>query len=114
MDLQTFLVYLVITVLMAPLLVVYGLPFIAVAKLFDHFAQLWFKDSTRFVLSCGIASLGIAPAYNEYRAPLPMYVHLLQGDSVGTGFALASFFLTWIVVILQVRQLMHLRRPKAA
>lgn len=108
-SLQTFFIYALVTILMAPLLVVYGLPFVALAKVFDHFAQLWFKDSTRFVLSCGIASLGIAPAYDEYRAPLPVYVHWLQGDSVGLGFALASFVVTWLVVVLQVRQLMHLR-----
>ena len=61
-SLQTFFVYAVITILMAPLLVVYGLPFIVAAKVFDHFAQLWLKDSTRFLASCGIAALGIAPA----------------------------------------------------
>ncbi|TXH87009.1 MAG: hypothetical protein E6Q78_15800 [Rhodoferax sp.] len=115
-TLQLFFVYAVITILMAPLLVVYGLPFIAIARVFDHFAQLWFKDSTRFVLSCGIASLGIAPMYDEYRSPLPMYVHWLQGDSVGLGlgFVLASFVVTWIVVVLQVRQIQHLRGRHAA
>ncbi len=32
MNMQTFLLYLLITVLMAPLLIVYGLPFIIVAR----------------------------------------------------------------------------------
>ncbi len=114
MDLQNFLVYAVITILMVPLLVVYGLPFIALAKLFHHFGQLWFKDSTRFMLSCGIASLGIAPMYDEYRAPLPIYVHWMQGDSAGVGFVLASFVLTWVVVMVQLRQIQHLRGRHAA
>lgn len=106
-SLQTFFIYAVITILMAPLLVVYGLPFIAVAKVFDHFAQLWMKDSTRFIASCGIASLGIAPAYDIYRAPLPIYTHLLGGDSVGAGFMLASFLVTWLIVVVQVKQITH-------
>jgi hypothetical protein len=104
-SLQTFFVYAVITILMAPLLVVYGLPFIVAAKVFDHFAQLWLKDSTRFLASCGIAALGIAPAYDIYRAPLPIYTHLIAGDSVGVGYMLASFLVTWLVVALQVRQI---------
>lgn len=114
MDLQNFLVYAVITVLMAPLLLVYGIPFILLARVFNHFAQLWLPDRSRFVLSCGIASLGIAPAYDVYRAPLPIYTHLLQGDNVGVGFMLASFLVTWVLVVLQTRQLMHLRGHKAA
>jgi hypothetical protein len=111
-SLQTFFVYAVITILMAPLLVVYGIPFIALAKVFDHFAQLWLKDSTRFVASCGIASLGMAPAYDVYRAPLPIYTHVLGGDSVGVGFMLASFLVTWLIVVVQVKQITHLLHRK--
>jgi hypothetical protein len=107
-SLQTFFIYAVITLLMAPLLVVYGIPFIVAAKVFDHFAQLWMKDSTRFIASCGIASLGIAPAYDMYRAPLPIYTHLLGGDSVSLGFMLASFLVTWLIVVVQVKQITHL------
>jgi hypothetical protein len=107
-SLQIFFIYAVITILMAPLLVVYAIPFIVVAKVFDHFAQLWFKDSTRFVLSCGIASLGIAPAYDIYRAPLPMYTWLMDGKSLGVGFMLASFVVTWVVVVVQTKHLAHL------
>ena len=107
-SLQTFFIYAVITILMAPLLVVYGIPFIVAAKVFDHFAQLWLKDSTRFAVTCGIASLGIAPAYDLYRAPLPIYTHLLGGDSVGAGFMLASFLITWLSVVVQVKQIAHL------
>lgn len=107
-SLQTFFIYAVITILMAPLLVVYGIPFIVAAKVFDHFAQLWMKDSTRFIASCGIASLGIAPAYDIYRAPLPIYTHLISGESVGAGFMLASFLITWLIVVVQVKQIAHL------
>jgi len=107
-NLQTFFIYAVITILMAPLLLVYGIPFIVAAKVFDHFAQLWMKDSTRFIASCGIASLGIAPAYDMYRAPLPIYTHLLGGDSVGAGFMLVSFLVTWLIVVVQAKQIAHL------
>lgn len=107
-SLQTFSIYAVITILMAPLLVVYGIPFIVAAKVFDHFAQLWLKDSTRFIASCGIASLGIAPAYDIYRAPLPIYTHLISGESVGVGFMLISFLITWLIVVVQVKQIAHL------
>lgn len=110
--LHTFFIYAVITILMTPLLVVYGIPFILAAKLFDHFAQLWFKDSTRFVLSCGIAALGIAPAYDSYRAPLPMYTWLLDGKGLGAAYMLASFVVTWLLVVLQTKQLLHVFGPK--
>ena len=107
MDFQNVLVYAVITVLMAPLLLVYGLPFIAAAKVFDRITRDGLGDSSRQVLSCAIAALGIAPAYDMYRAPLPIYVHWLQGESVGWGFALGSFLVTWAIVTLQVRQIAH-------
>ena len=107
-SLQTFFIYAVITILMAPLLVVYGLPFILAAKAFDHFAQLWISDSRRFVLSCGIAALGIAPAYDIYRAPLPIYTWLMEGQAVSIGFMVASFLVTWLVITLQARQIAHL------
>ncbi len=107
-SLQTFFIYAVITILMAPLLVVYGLPFIAVAKVFHHATRHSLPQARRFVLACGIASLGIAPAYDIYRAPLPMYTHLLGGESLGLGFMLVSFLVTWLVVVVQTKHLAHL------
>lgn len=115
-TLQNFFIYSLITILMSPLLVVYGIPFILMAKGFDHFARRRLKDSTRLVLSCGIASLGMAPAYDMYRAPLPIYTWLWDGRSPGFGFMLFSFLMTWLVVIVLVRQLQRfsLRKGKAA
>ncbi len=112
MDLQTFLLYALITVLMTPLLLVYGIPFILAAKLFNHIAKRWAKDSIRLIAACGIAALGIAPAYDIYRAPLPIYVHLLQGDGVGAGLMLVSFAVTWALVVLQVRLLLRKRAKR--
>lgn len=107
-SLQSFFIYAVITIMMAPLLVVYGIPFILAAKIFDHYGQLWLSDSRRFIVSCGIAALGIAPAYDMYRAPLPIYTWLAAGRPVGVGFMLASFVATWIVVVVQTKQLAHI------
>jgi hypothetical protein len=106
-SLQSFFIYAVITILMTPLLVVYGIPFILAARLFNHVARTRLKDSTRFISACGIAALGIAPAYDIYRAPLPIYTWLLDGRSVGAGFMLASFLLTWLVVVVQTKHLLH-------
>ncbi|CAM8785416.1 hypothetical protein NCF_04838 [Burkholderia pseudomallei] len=47
MNMQTFLLYLLITVLMAPLLAVYGLPFIAVARGFSRIARARIGDRLR-------------------------------------------------------------------
>ncbi|MDA5592643.1 hypothetical protein PI859_21445 [Burkholderia pseudomallei] len=76
MNMQTFLLYLLITVLMAPLLAVYGLPFIAVARGFSRIARARIGDRLRRAIACAIAAAGIA---------------------------LASFGVTWIVVMLVAR-----------
>lgn len=114
MDFQSFLLYALITVLMAPLLVVYGLPFIVVAHLFNHFAQLHLSERPRFIIACGIAALGIAPSYDVYRAPLPIYTRLVDGAEVSVPFMLASFFVTWLVVMVQARQVGHLLAKRNA
>ena len=103
MDLQNFLVYAIITLLMAPLLLVYGIPFIAAAGLFNHITRQGLSDSVRLLICCGIASLGMAPAYDMYRAPLPIYTWILDGHAPGLGFMLASFLVTWVVVLAQSR-----------
>jgi hypothetical protein len=102
---ETFLMYLVITVLMTPLLAFYGLPFIVAARLFHRATPLWLTERARLVAACGIASLGIAPAYDAYMAPKSIYLWLLAGDEVGLGAAALSFALTWLIVYLQVRML---------
>lgn len=61
-----------------------------------------------------IAALGIAPAFNAYRFPRPIYLTLWDGDSVGWGAAIVSFLLTWLLVWLQVRMLAHRRRAASA
>lgn len=112
---QQFLIYLVITVLMTPLLLFYGIPFIIVARVLHRYSALWWSARTRFVLCCGVASLGIAPAYDVYRAPRPIYTWLIQGDEVGAGFMVASFLVTWGVVMLQLKTLHgHRHAAKAA
>ncbi|AIP65077.1 hypothetical protein [Burkholderia thailandensis] len=104
MNMQTFLLYLLITVLMAPLLIVYGLPFIIAARGFARIARARIGDRPRHAIACAIAAAGIAPSYDAYRAPLPIYARrLIDGVSVDTGFMLASFGVTWIVVMLVAR-----------
>jgi hypothetical protein len=104
MDLQSLSMYAAITVLMAPLLVVYGLPFIAGARGFSYFAQLWLGERSRFVIASAIAALGIAPSYDVYKSPVPIYARLLDGAEVSGPFMLASFFVTWIVVMALAHQ----------
>jgi hypothetical protein len=104
---QTFFLYAVITILMTPLLLVYGIPFILLARVFNQHAKPLLKDSTRFYAACGIAALGIAPAYDRYRAPLPIYTWLVEGNSPGLGYMVLSFLVTWLVVVVQTRHLMH-------
>ena len=103
MDLQNFLVYAIITLLMAPLLLVYGIPFIVAAGLFNHITRQGLSDSRRLLIFCVIATLGMAPAYDMYRAPLPIYTWILDGHAPGLGFILASFLVTWVVVLAQSR-----------
>ena len=110
MDLQNFLVYAIITLLMAPLLLVYGIPFIVAAGLFNHIARKGLSESRRLLICCGMASLGIAPAYDIYRAPLPIYTWILDGHAPGLGFILASFLVTWVVVLAQTRLWLRLSR----
>jgi hypothetical protein len=98
MDFQNFLVYAVITILMAPLLLVYGLPFIAAATLFHRLTRHRLADGRSFIAACGIAAAGIAPAYDMYRAPLPIYVWLMDGRSPGLLAMVVSFGVTWALI----------------
>jgi acyl-CoA reductase-like NAD-dependent aldehyde dehydrogenase len=104
---QNFLVYVVITVLMVPLLVAYGLPFIVAAKAFHRITRNGLSEKRRFIVACGIAALGIAPAYDMYRAPLPIYAFLMDGRNPGWGFMVVSFLVTWVVVVVQAKHLAH-------
>jgi len=105
MDFQEFLIYLVITALMSPLLIVLGLPFIIAAKIFHRFSARWVSAGPRFVLACGIAALGIAPAYDMHRMPMPIYTWLMDGDLVSIPAVLISFGVTWLLLWLQTHRL---------
>lgn len=101
MDFQEFLIYLVITVLMSPLLIVMGLPFIIGAVVFQRYSARWISDRLRFVLACGIATLGIAPAYDMHRMPMPIYTWLMDGERASMPYMLISFAITWLVLFIQ-------------
>ncbi|MBV8500340.1 MAG: hypothetical protein JO006_01325 [Paucibacter sp.] len=97
---QTFLMVALIVVLMSPLLVFCGLPLIAAAVLFHRLTPLWLGERSRRLIACGIAALGVAPAFDQFWMPKNIYLCWLDGDSVEPWFALASFFVTWLVVTL--------------
>ena len=105
MDFQEFLIYLVITVLMSPLLIVMGLPFIIGAGVFQRYGARFISAGPRFALACGIATLGIAPAYDMHRMPTPIYTWLMAGDPVSMPHMLVSFAITWLVLFLQTHKL---------
>jgi len=111
---QTILMVLVIVVLMAPLLLVYAIPFIVPAIVFHSYTALWLGERTRLVLASGIASLGIAPAFDQFWAPKSMYLRLLEGDPVDPMAALASFAVTWVIVALAAAQFARLRSRRYA
>lgn len=98
---QTFLMVLLIVVLMSPLLLFQGLPFIAAGLLVHRATVLWLGARTRLVLACGIAALGIAPAFDTFWQPRPVYLRCLDGDLVNPWAALLSFAVTWAVVLLK-------------
>ncbi|HUL94460.1 MAG TPA: hypothetical protein VLT89_00530 [Usitatibacter sp.] len=102
---ETFLMYTTITVIMAPLLLVYGIPFIAAAFLFHRATPLWLSARARLVGASAISALGIAPGYDAYMAPTPVYVRLLEGYAVPAGAAVISFAVTWLVVYLKAHAL---------
>jgi hypothetical protein len=102
---QTFLMVVVILVLLTPLLLFYGLPFIIAAKLFHRHTALWLSERTRFIAACGIASLGIAPAFDDFWMPKSIYLYFWNGDPVNPGAAVLSFALTCAVVTLKARTL---------
>lgn len=105
MDFQEFLIYLVITVLMSPLLIVLGLPFIIVAGLIQRYGTRFISGRPRLALACGIAALGIAPAYDMHRMPTPIYTWLMDGEPVSMVYVLVSFTITWLVLWLQAHKL---------
>ena len=101
--------YATITAIMAPLLVAYGIPFIAAALLFHRMTAKALAPRVRLAAACAVAALGIAPAYDAYRAPKPIYTWLVDGRAIAPGFAIASFALTWLAVYAAARTFERLR-----
>lgn len=113
--LQTFLIHAVIVVLMLPVMLVLAWPFLIAAVIANRYGKRWLADDRqRLLAACAIAALGIAPAFNAYRFPRPIYLTLWDGDSVGWGAVIVSFLLTWLLVWLQVRMLAHRRGAASA
>lgn len=113
---QEFLIHLVITVLMAGVLLFWAIPLIALAIVIFHKTAAWFGEPTRLLLACGIAAAGIAPHFDAYRQPHPIWLRRWDGDEVSVAYALVSFVATWAVVYGQMRLLRRRRRqpPVAA
>jgi hypothetical protein len=112
--LQSFLNHAVIVVLMLPVMLVLAWPFLIAAVLLYRFGRRWLADDgQRLLPACGVAALGIAPAFDAYRFPRPIHLTLWDGDSVGWGAAIVSFLLTWFLAWLQLRMLTHRRRAAA-
>jgi len=94
-----------ITVIMAPLLFAYGLPFIGAAALFHRFAATNLARGRRLAVATAIAALGIAPAYDAYHAPSPIYLWVAKGQAIPGVESIASFVATWAVLYLASRAL---------
>lgn len=111
---QEFLIHLVIVVLMAGVLLFWAIPFIAAAIVFFRKSAAWLGEPARLLIACAIAAAGIAPHFDLYRQPHPIWLRWWHGDEVSAGYALASFAITWAVVYGQMRLLRRHRRAPAA
>lgn len=107
---QTAILYVVITLLMSGVIVAFGLPFIALGLAFAHWTRGLIAEGTRIALSAAIAAIGIAPNYDAYRGPLPIWARLMRGESVTLVGALASIAVTWIALFL-IARFVSRRRP---
>lgn len=110
---QEFLIHLVIVVLMAGVLLFWAIPFIALAVLFFRRTARVLGEPTRLLLACAIAAAGIAPHFDAYRQPHPIWLRWWNGDEVSAGYALASFLITFAVVYGQMRLLRRHRHASA-
>jgi hypothetical protein len=110
---QTFIMYVVITILMSAVLIGFGAPFIAMAMLVYRAAATRLSGAIRLGLACGIAALGVAPSYDAYGGPLPIYVRLLRGEPVTFAAAALALIATWIAFVILAR-LIGRRRPAHA
>ena len=110
---QTFIMYVVITILMTGVLIGFGAPFIAMAMLVYRAAATRLSEATRLTLACGIAALGVAPSYDAYGGPLPIHMRLLRGEPVTLGAAALALIMTWIVFMILVRLFSRRRHAHA-
>ena len=105
--------YIVITALMSTVLVAFGLPFLVAAWAFARATRGALAGRTRLALAAAIAAFGIAPNYDAYRGPLPIYVRVLRGEPVTLVAALVSLAVTWLV-LYAIARLVARRRAAAA
>ena len=110
---QTFIMYVVITILMTGVLIGFGAPFIAMAMLVYRATATRLSGAMRLGVACGIAALGIAPSYDAYGGPLPIYVRLFRGEPVNFAAAAIAVVVTWITLMILTR-LFSRRRPAHA
>jgi hypothetical protein len=105
--------YVVITILMTGVLIGFGAPFIAMAMLVYRATATRLSRAMRLGVACGIAALGIAPCYDAYGGPLPIYVRLLRGEPVNFAAAAFALVVTWVIFIILTR-LFGRRQPAYA
>lgn len=110
---QTFIMYVVITILMTGVLIGFGAPFIAMAMLVYRAAATRLSGRTRLAIACGIAALGVAPSYDAYGGPLPIYTRLLRGEPVTPGAAALALIMTWILFMTLARLFIRRRHAHA-
>jgi hypothetical protein len=114
------LLCIVITLLMSSVMVAFGLPFLALAWAFARLAYGALSDGTRLAIAAAIAAIaaaiaaiGIAPDYDAYRGPLPIYMRLVRGVPVGLVAAVVSLAITWMLLFAVARVIAR-RRAAAA
>ncbi|HXZ15538.1 MAG TPA: hypothetical protein VEH77_06140 [Roseiarcus sp.] len=110
---ETALLYVLITLLMAGVVLSFGLPFLVAAWVFARSTRGALADATRLALAAAIAAIGIAPNYDAYRGPLPIFVRLVRGEPVTLIAAVVSLIATWLV-LYAVARLVVRRRPAVA
>ena len=104
MDWQYIEMYVLITVLMAPLLILYGSPLLILAWLVNRLSVARFGRGARLMTVCAIAALGLTPVYDAYRAPWPLYLAWWQGQPLNGGVTWGLFALTWIALVAATRR----------
>ncbi len=110
---QTAIMYIVITALMAPVLLGFAVPFLAAAFIAYRAARTSLSYDKRVALASAIAALGIAPSYDDYGGPLPIFVRLVRGETVAPAAAIVSVAATLAVVLVLARRMSRQRAVTA-